>query len=146
MKTRLLALAFCGLTLSAGAFAEDKAKEGKKGAVVKELDATGAPRVLERGDVTKPTPITNAGELTKAIPVEAVQERVKQEVDFAKRQVLFFAWSGSGGDALTYTVEKGKKGPVVIFQYRRGLQKNLAPHVRLFALPKDAAWKVQTAK
>jgi hypothetical protein len=146
MKTPLLALAICGLTLSAGAFAKDKAKEGKKDAVVEELDTTGVPRVLERGDVTKPTAITSAEELTKAIPVEAVQARVKKEVDFTKQQVLFFAWSGSGGDKLTYTIEKGKKGPEVIFQYQRGLQKNLAPHVRLFAMPKNATWKVQTAK
>jgi hypothetical protein len=60
--------------------------------------------------------------------------------------VLFFAWSGSGGDELTYNVEKGEKAPEVIFQYKRGLQKNLAPQGRLFAIPKDATWKVQTAK
>ena len=144
MKTQLLALAFCGLTLSADAFAVDEAKEGKKDAVVKELDATGVPRVLERGEVSKPTPIANAEDLAKAIPVEAVQKRVKKEVDFTTQQVLFFEWSGSGGDKLTYTVEK--KGPEVIFQYQRGLLKNLAAHVRLFVLPKDATWKVQTAK
>jgi len=146
MKTRLLALALCGLTLSAGAFAEDEAKEGKEDAVVKELKATGVPRVLDRGDVSKPTLITNTEELAKAIPVEAVQERLKKEVDFTTQQVLFFAWSGSGGDKLTYTVEKGKKGPEVIFQYRSGLTKDLRSHVRLFVLPKDATWKVQTAK
>src|SRR5262249_43772379 len=141
MKTRLLALAICGLTLPAGAIAEDKTKEEKKAAVVKELDATGVPRVLERGVVSKPTAITSAEELTKAIPVEKVQTRLKKEVDFTKQQVLFFAWSGSGGDKLTPTVEKGEKGPVVIFQYQGGLQKDLAPHVRLFAILKDATWK-----
>jgi hypothetical protein len=146
MKTQLLALAFCGLTLSAGAFVEDEAKEGKKDAVVKELGATGVPRVLERGEVSKPTAIANTKELAKAIPVEAVQKRVKKDVDFTTQQVLFFEWSGSGGDKLTYTVEKGKKGTEVVFQYRRGLQKDLRPHVRLFAMPKDATWKVQTAK
>jgi hypothetical protein len=146
MTTRLLALAVCGLTLSTGAFAEDRAKEENKGAVVTELDATGVPRVLERGDVSKPTVIASADELVKAIPGKEVQTRLNKAVDFSKQQILFFAWSGSGGDKLTYTVEKGEKGPVVIFQYQRGLQKNLAPHVHLFAMTKDATWKVQTAK
>jgi hypothetical protein len=101
MNTQLLALAICGLTLSAGGFAEDKAKQEKQDAIVKELDATGVPRLLERGDVNKPTPITSAEVLTKAIPGQEVQTRVKKEVDFTKQQVLFFAWSGSGGDKLT---------------------------------------------
>jgi hypothetical protein len=146
MKTQLLALLVCGLTISAGAFAEEKATDEKKEAAVKELDAKGVPRVLERGEVDKPTAITSAEELTKAIAGEEVHTRLKKEVDFTKQQVLFFAWSGSGGDELTYTVEKGEKGPEVIFQYKRGLQKNLAPHVHLFAIPKDATWKVPTAK
>jgi hypothetical protein len=146
MKNRLLALAVCGLTLAAGAFAEDRAKEEIKDAVVTELDATGVARVLERGDVNKPTAIASAEELAKAIPGEDVQTRLKKAVDFSKQQILFFAWSGSGGDKLTYTIEKGEKGPVVIFEYQRGLQKNLAAHVRLFAVAKDATWKVQSAK
>jgi hypothetical protein len=146
MRTQLLALAIGGLTLSAAAFAEDKAKEEKKDAIVRELDAKGVPRVLERGTVDKPTIITSAEELAKAISVEEVQARIKKEVDFAKEKMLFFAWSGSGGDKLTPTVEKGEKGPEVVFQYRRGLTKDLRPHVHLFAIPKDATWKVQPAK
>jgi hypothetical protein len=146
MRTRLIALLICGLTISAGVFADEKATDEKKEDVVKVLDAKGVPRVLERGDVNKPVAITNAEELTKAIAGEEVQVRLKKEVDFTKQQVLFFAWSGSGGDELTYTVEKGAKGAEVVFQYQRGLLKNLAPHVRLFAIPKDATWKVQTAK
>jgi hypothetical protein len=146
MKTSLLALAFCGLTLPAVALADDKAKEEKKDTPVQELDATGVPRVLDRGDVNKPTVITSAEELAKAIAGEQVQARLKKAVDFTKQQILFFAWSGSGGDELTYTVENGEKGPEVVFQYKRGLKKDLAPHVRLFAIPKEATWKVQRAK
>jgi hypothetical protein len=146
MKTRLLALVICGLPISAGAFADEKATGEKKEAVVKELDATGAPRVLERGVVNKPTAITSVAELAKAIPGKEVQTRLKKAVDFTEQQVLFFAWSDPGGAELTYTVEKGEKGPEVIFQYRRGPQKNLAPYVRLFAIPKGATWKVQTGK
>ena len=144
MKTQLLALAACGLTLGAGASAQDRGP--KQGAVVKELDAKGVPRVLERGDVNKPTAITSAKELATAIPGKEVQARLKKEIDFRKQQILFFAWSGSGGDKLTYRLDKGATGPVVIFEYQRGLQKNLAPHVRLFAIPKGATWKVQPAR
>jgi hypothetical protein len=143
MKTRLLALALCGLTLSAGTFAEGK-EENKD--AVKELDPTGVPRVRERGDVNKPTAITSAEELAKAIPVEEVQTRLKKAVDFTKQQVLFFAWSGSSGDMLAYTAEKGEKGPEIIFQYQRGRRTDLVAQVRLFAIPRDATWKVQAAK
>jgi hypothetical protein len=146
MTTRLLALMICGGTISAASFADEKAADEKKTAVIKELDAAGVPRVLERGDVNKPAAITTAQELARAIPVEEVQARLKKAVDFRKQQVLFFAWSGSGGDQLACSVEMRKNGPEVIFEYRRGLQKNLVPHVRLFAIPKDATWKVQTAK
>jgi hypothetical protein len=145
-KTSLLALAFCGLAIPAVAFADDKAKEEKKVTIVQELDATGVPRVLDRGDVNKPAVITSGDELAKAIAGEEAQTRLKKAVDFTKQQILFFTWSGSGGDELTYNVEKGDKGPEVVFQYKRGLQKNLAPHVHLFAIRKDATWKVQPAK
>jgi len=146
MKTPLLALAIGGLCLSAGAFAEDKSKDDTKDVVVKELDAKGVPRMLERGTVDKPMILASAAELAKAIPVEEVQTRIKKEVDFAKVKVLFFAWSGSGGDKLTPTVEKSEKGPEILFQYKRGLTLDLRPHVHLFAIPKDATWKVQPAK
>jgi hypothetical protein len=146
MNFRMIVLAISGLTLWAGAVTDGRAKDENNEPVVKELSANGVPRVLERGVVTQPTAITSAKELVKAIPVEEVQKRLQKEVDFSKQQILFFAWSGSGGDKLTYTIDKGKKGPVVVFQYQRGLLKNLAPHVHLFAMPKDATWKVQTVK
>jgi hypothetical protein len=145
MKNQLLALVICGVALSAEAFAEDKV-QGPKKDTVEELDATGIARVLERGDVNKPTAITSAEELARAIPAKEVQTRLQKTVDFTKQQILFFAWSGSGGDKLTYRLDKGATGPVVIFEYQRGLQKNLVAHVRLFAIPRNATWKVQPAR
>jgi hypothetical protein len=146
MKIRLITLAISSLALSAGAFADDSAKDEKKDAMVTVLDAAGIPRELERGDVKKPTAITSAEELAKSIPIEGVRTRLRKAVDFTKQQILFFEWSGSGGDKLTYTVKKGEKGSVVVFEYQRGLQKNLAPHLQRFAIPKDATWEVKTAR
>ena len=119
MKNQLLALVICGVALSAEAFAEDKVQGPKKDTVE---------------------------ELARAIPAKEVQTRLQKTVDFTKQQILFFAWSGSGGDKLTYRLDKGATGPVVIFEYQRGLQKNLVAHVRLFAIPRNATWKVQPAR
>ncbi len=117
-----------------------------KDAVVREL-ALGGLRIEARaGRVDKPTPITDAEGLAKVFPNEDLQRRLQQEVDFKKQKLLFFAWGGSGGDRLTYKVEKGKKGPEVVFLYRRGLTRDLRQHRHLFAITKEATWGVQTTR
>jgi hypothetical protein len=137
-----LILTACCLVLPLSAFADDK----KEDAAVKEIDLKGAKFGLPKGKADMPTVLKSAEELAKAIPDVEVQAKVKKEVDFAKQQLLFFAWSGSGGDRLAYNVEKGEKGPLVVFLYTRGLTRDLRGHVHLFALPKDATWKVVPAK
>lgn len=106
--------------------------------VVKELDLKGLRRDFPKGSAERPTVITTADELAKAFPEEAVRERLKKDVDFAKQQLLFFAWSGSGGDKLLARVADGK----VVFAYQRGLTRDLRGHMKLFVLPKGATWRV----
>ena len=59
---------------------------------------------------------------------------------------MFFAWAGSGRDKIDFKVEKGKKGPEVVFTYERGLTKDLRRHYHLYAVPKDATWRVVDKK
>jgi hypothetical protein len=139
MKTRLLALAVCGLMpLTASA-------QEKKDAVIKEIPSAGLKTAVVRdGDVTKPAAIKSADELAKAFPDEGSQAAIKKHVDFAGQQILFFHWAGSGGDTLSAGVTEGKNE--VVFRYARGLTKDLRQHVHLFVLPKDATWKVENKR
>ena len=67
-------------------------------------------------------------------------------MDFTKEQCLFFAWGGSQGDKLSFEVEQGKEGPVVVFSFSVGLPDNLRPHYHLYAIPKNATWRVEDKK
>jgi hypothetical protein len=96
------------------------------------------------GSVMKPQIIASAEELAKAIPDEATLAKVKKEVDFGKQKLLFFAWSGSGGDKLGFS--SNDKGTEVTITYKGGLTRDLRPHYYLLVLPKDATYKIDTGK
>lgn len=124
MKSRLLALTVCGLALSAGAFAEDKTKEGSQVISeldVKWLDAKSLP--VQAGLEDYLQLLINAELLPTLFPDAEVQTRLRKQVDFTKQKLLLFAWPSGGDNKLTYTVEKGEKGPVVMFQFQSGKQK-----------------------
>ncbi len=139
MRTAVIMLALVGLAAS-GAPADEPAKKDDK-KTVREIDLKGLKRELP-GQFGKPAVITSAEELAKAFPEKDIQARIAKDVDFQKEQLLFFAWSGSGGDKLTYKVEDGKKGPEVVFQRAAGFTDDLASHFRLFAVPRGAAWRI----
>src|SRR3954466_14716735 len=110
-------LAVAALALSV-ASAEETNKKGK-GAAVREIDLKGFTRAMTRGVATKPTRITNAEELAKAFP-DTDQEwldRIAKQVDFENDELLFFAWTGSNTDKLSFEVEPTRKGSVVVFTY-----------------------------
>ena len=138
-------LAVAALALSV-ASAEETNKNGK-GAVVREIDLKGFTRAKTRGVASKPTKITNAEELAKAFPDsdEEWLDRIAKQVDFEKDELLFFAWTGSGTDRLSFKVEQTKKGPVVVFSYKQGLGDDIPrPRFRLYAIAKN--WRVVSTK
>jgi hypothetical protein len=137
MRVATIGFALCLLALPALSPAEEKKD------LVREISLRGLKRPMPDGDVHKPAAIANEKDLAKAIPEEEVQARVKKEVDFGKEKLLFFAWSGSGGDKVTPSVKDGEKGPEVVFRYQAGLTDDLRFHFRLFAVPKDATWRVE---
>lgn len=120
-----------GLAVSAAVAQEKKS-------VVRELDLKNAEvNFKERGDVTKPTKITSAEELAKALPGKELEEKIGKQVDFSKEYLLLFRWSGSGGDKLTADGEKK-----ATFTLKRGLTRDLRPHLHLFAVAKDVEWEL----
>jgi len=117
-------------------------KQPKQDAVVQEIDIKGAKLKPVRGGLKAPTVIASADELAKAIEDAGAQDTIKKAVDFAKQKLLYFAWSGSGGDKLGFTVGKSDKAPEVAFQLTRGLTRDLRAHFKLYAVPKDATWRM----
>ena len=140
MRTAMLAFTACSLLLSS-AFADGQAPKGKT-EYAREIDLPGYRGERNRGDVRKPTRITNANELVKAFPEAEWQECIAKQVDFSKEYLLFFAWRGSGQDTLT--VQKGRATvPGVEFLYTAGKSEDLRSHYHLFAVEKNLIWQVR---
>lgn len=122
-------------------------REGEHDRLVREIHLEGLgrddlPQDLTRGGFDKPIVIDSDRELRKVLKDNAVQERLDREVNINKQKLLVFAWSGSGGDKLDYKVEKKK----VVFQFKPGMTKDLRQHIELFALDKDAKYRVKKAE
>ena len=138
-------LAVAALSLSVASAEETNKKD--KDAVVREIDLQGFTRAMTRGVASKPTRITNAEELAKAFPDtdEEWLGRIAKQVDFEKDELLFFAWTGSSTDRLSFKVEETKKGPVVVFSYEQGRGDDMPrPQFRLYAVAKN--WRVESTR
>lgn len=109
--------------------------------VVQEVKVKGL-KANPRGKAALPTLITNKKELTKAVSSKEALAVLQKKVDFAKSKVLLFSWQGSGGDRLTPSVSIAKEKPTIYFRHRVGFTDDIAPHVHLFVIPKDAKWSV----
>ena len=130
MRQALIGLAILGLLSTAQA-------KGKR-APVRELK--NAPAIKESRDIRQPTAVTSLAEAEKLFGKE-VAGKLALDVDFASEQILFFAWSGSGGDRLSATLKKTDTEEVAVFEYTRGLTKDLHRHSRAFVIPKKAKWE-----
>ena len=125
---------------------ENDVGEPLHGNVVREIAWKGK---LQRGDPLKPAKITNAEELAKVIPDKTQRDKIAQQMNFTNikplldlHYLLAFGWSGSGGDRLTFRVERflvehDKLGTEVVFQLRYGKEDNKALHSHLYAIAKD---------
>ena len=105
---------------------------------LREIDAKGVKVDFEKGRVSKPKVIASADDLDKAIP-EA--DAIKKQVNFTKEKLLLFAWGGSGGDKLTPKLSD--EGKTAVFTFKAGLTRDFRRHVHLFALPKNAEFKLE---
>jgi hypothetical protein len=141
---------FCFLAVAALALSLASAGEANKNdkdAVVREIDLNGFTRDETKGVASKPAKITNAGELAKAFPDRGEEwlAKIARQVDFEKDELLFFAWTGSGTDKLSFKVEETKRGPVAVFSYKQGLGDDIPrPRFRLYAIAKN--WRVESTK
>ena len=125
----------------------EEANKKDKDAVVREIGLKGFTRTRTTGVASKPTRITNAAELAKAFRDTDKEwlDRIARQVDFEKEELLFFAWTGSATDRLSFKVEQTRRAPVVVFSYKQGLGDDVPrPRFRLYAIAKN--WRIESAK
>jgi hypothetical protein len=129
------------LLLFAPALLADPVAKAPEPRELKTTDLRLPPRPSEP---TKPTKITSAAELAKAVPDKNARSAIAKQVDLKREYMLLFDWSGSSDDRLTFRVSPMKiKPPVVMFTYKRGRRDDLLRHVKLFALPKTKAYRLE---
>ncbi len=69
-------------------------------------------------------------------------QQIDKEIHFDKQFLLIFAWRGSGQDKLTYAESDNS----VEFRLTPGRTRDLRPHVHVYALTSNVAWKAVLAK
>jgi len=131
--------------LSAAAGQPSWAGAGSSAPLVAEIAPAGllAPRT-GGGRPREPEVLASAAAAARVLDAATLQ-RVTAEVDFAQRQLLLFAWSGSGQDRMTFQVVPIDGRPTIVFQYRPGRTRDLRRHVMLYAAPPHLGWKVELA-
>ena len=97
--------------------------------------------IFKNSNFNKPIVVKSKEELAKHFGKEAVAILVKA-VDFKKQVVLVFAWRGSGGDQLNYTVAESFPEQIT-FSRQFGRTRDLRPHAKVFALRSNVKWSVK---
>jgi len=97
--------------------------------------------IFKNSNFNKPIVVKSKEEATKLFGKEAVATLVKA-VDFKKQFVLVFAWRGSGGDRLNYTVAESFPEQIS-FSRQFGRTRDLRSHAKVFALRSNVKWNVQ---
>lgn len=89
----------------------------------------------------KPIVIESQEDAAKHFGKNALATLAK-EVDFKKQIVLVFAWQGSGGDQMNYTVAKSLPEQI-FFSLAPGRTRDLHAHATVYALRLDVKWRVE---
>ncbi len=97
--------------------------------------------IFKNSSFNKPIVVKSKEEAAKHFSKEAVATLVKA-VDFKKQFVLVFAWRGSGGDQLNYTVAESFPEQIS-FSRKFGRTRDLRSHAKVFALRSNVKWSVQ---
>jgi hypothetical protein len=120
--------------------ADDKSEpKDPKAPKAREITFSGEKVRLE-GQWEKPTKVTTEKELAKVVADKDERAAVLKKVNLKKEYLLVFAWGGSGGDRVG--LEVSKDGKTVTFKKTPGLTLDLVMHVKLYAVPAGAKYKV----
>ena len=97
--------------------------------------------VFKNSNFNKPIVVKSKEEAAEHFGKKTIAALVKA-VDFKKQFVLIFAWRGSGGDQLNYTVAESFPEQIS-FSRKFGRTRDLRSHAKVFALRSNVKWSVQ---
>lgn len=128
------ACAILAVLLASAAGADDKP-------AVREIPTTDLKVTFpEVGKAGEPTVIETSEDLVKSPVLKDAAEALAKAVDFKTEKLVLFAWAGSGQDRLALTAKDADKRTVLVAEYAPGKTRDLRQHVKLFAVPKTAAF------
>ncbi|WP_439626903.1 hypothetical protein [Gemmata sp.] len=94
----------------------------------------------EQGKAGVPTVIETADDLAKSPVLKDAAGAIAKVVDFKTEKLVLFAWAGSGQDKLTLAAKEAGTATVLVTEYAPGRTRDLRQHVKLYAVPKAAAF------
>ena len=100
--------------------------------------------VFKNSAWNKPIVIKSQDEAAKHFGKDALQT-IARKVDFKKQIVLVFAWQGSGGDKLEYSILESFPEQIP-FSLRPGVTDDIRSHSRVFALRSNVRWSVKVPR
>ena len=124
---------FVVLLVVPAALADDVEPKQKK-TIAREITVKGLPMVRGPFEEVK---IAKKEDLEKTFGKD-LSETILKEVDLKREFLVLFQWSGSGGDKIEMSEDKGS----VTFTYTRGRTRDLRQHAKLFALPNKTEYKL----
>jgi hypothetical protein len=95
------------------------------------------------GRPQEPLIINSQKKLAEVFDDEASQAAVLKLLNLEKERLVVFHWQGSGGDKLELVSANAEEQILTTFVYRRGLTRDLRPHLHLYVVPQDAKFNVQ---
>ncbi len=118
----------------------------KEPVAVREIDLTGYKAAPPKSLVAKPTPIADRDDLANSFSDREWRQKIGKQVNFSNERLLYFRWTGSGGDKLWTTVENDPNGTRVVFHYYAGETDDEESHFQLFALASEVRYEVKETK
>jgi hypothetical protein len=123
----------------------DRPAGGPDKPAVREIQTNFIPPASTRGpqDAVR---ITSADELAKVFTDKPRYNTVVHQVDFDEEHLLFFNWSGGGGEKLDFRAIETAKGTEVVFRHDATSKDTAKRHIRLIVVPFHATWRVEAVK
>ena len=137
-KNAGLVLAIIGLVVLGGQIVAFADKAAAESSVVKIIELKIIVLAGEADRLKKPNQINNAKQLGKVITDNSERARISEQFDFDSQKLLYFRWSGSSGDKLSFVIKTTGKTNKVTFYYRMGAQDDVEQHAFLYAVDKGA--------
>lgn len=111
-----------------------------QGELINDLSPVVADVPAYGGPIGPPLVISNREQLIIAIADPAAVQAILEAADFDRQKLLYFSWSGSGGDRLAVEPSMVDGHVHLELQMRFGVTNDYRPHQGLLLVPNDTDW------